>query len=103
MEVLTLNSTVEGHGIGTKLVLHAIGKARELGCHRVWFTTTNDNLRAIGFYQRLGFRMIELNLGAVDEARKIKDSIPLVGERGIPMRDEIVMSLDVEPFLDDGP
>lgn len=103
MEILTLNSTVEGHGIGTKLVLHSIGKARELGCHRVWLSTTNDNLRAIGFYQRLGFRMVELNLGAVDEARKIKDSIPVVGERGIPIRDEIVMALEIEPFLEGNP
>jgi len=102
VEILTLNSTVGGHGIGSKLVLHAIGKTRELRRKRVWLTTTNDNLHAIGFYQRLGFRMTELNLGAVDEARKVKESIPLLGERGIPIRDEIVMSLEIEPFLDDG-
>lgn len=102
MEILTLNSTLEGHGIGTKLVLHAIGKARELKCRRVWLTTTNDNLHAIGFYQRLGFRMVELNLGAVDEARKIKPSIPLTGERGVPIHDEVVMSLEIEPYLESG-
>lgn len=100
MEILTLNSTRAGHGIGSALMLQAIGKARELGCVRVWLTTTNDNLRAIGFYQRLGFRMVELNLGAVDEARKTKKSIPLVGERGIPIHDEIVMALDVKPYLE---
>lgn len=102
MEVLTLNSTLEGHGIGSALMLHAIGKARELGCHRIWLTTTNDNLRAIGFYQRLGFRMVAINLGAVDEARQTKKSIPLIGERGIPIHDEIVLALDLEPYLDSG-
>lgn len=102
MEILTLNSTEGGHGIGSALVLHAIRKAREVNLLRVWLTTTNDNLHAIGFYQRLGFRMVELNLNAVDEARKLKASIPLVGERGIRIQDEIVMALDVEPFLDRG-
>lgn len=102
MEVLTLNSTLEGHGIGSALMLQAIGKARELGCRRIWMTTTNDNLRAIGFYQRLGFRMVAINLGAVDEARRTKKGIPLIGERGIPIHDEIVMALELEPFLESG-
>ncbi len=100
MEILTLNSTESGHGIGSSLVLSAIGKAREVHAPRVWLTTTNDNLHAIGFYQRLGFRMVEINLGAVDEARKLKKTIPLVGERGIRVQDEIVMALGLEPLLD---
>lgn len=101
MEVLTLNSTLEGHGIGSSLMLCLIEKARSLGCTRVFLTTTNDRLRAIGFYQRLGFRMTKINLGAVDEARKIKPEIPEHGERGIPVRDEIVMELPIKPYLDD--
>jgi len=100
MEILTLNATLEGHGIGSSLMLDAINGARKLGCDRIWMTTTNDNLRVIGFYQRLGFRMVAINLGAVDEARKIKPQIPLTGERGVPIHDEIVMELRIEPYLD---
>lgn len=99
MEVLTLNSLLEGSGIGSSLMLDAIDVARRLACERVWLTTTNDALRAIGFYQRLGFRMVAVNVGAVDEARKIKPEIPKLGDRGIPVHDEIVLELRIKPFL----
>lgn len=100
MEILTLNATIEGAGIGTSLILCAIEKARELGCKRTWLTTTNDRLRAIGFYQRVGFRMVAINLGVVDEARKLKPEIPETGERGVPIHDEIVMEITIKPYLD---
>ncbi len=100
MEILTLNSTLEGHGIGSSLMLDTIEKARTQKCHRIWLTTTNDNLRAVGFYQRLGFRLVAVNLGAVDEARKVKPQIPEIGERGIAIHDELVLELSVKPYLD---
>ena len=99
MEILTLNSTLEGRGIGSSLMLSAIESARKQKCGQVWLTTTNDNLRGIGFYQRLGFRMVEINIGAVDEARKVKPEIPLIGHRGVPIHDEIVMELRLQPYL----
>jgi RimJ/RimL family protein N-acetyltransferase len=102
MEILTLNSTLEGSGIGSSLVITAIDAARHKGCRRVWFTTTNDNLKSIGFNQRLGFRMVAIHLGVVDEARKVKPQIPVHGERGVRIQDEIVMELGVEPFIEDG-
>ena len=100
MELLTLNSTLEGQGIGSALMLLAIEKAREMGLPRVWLTTTNDNLRAVGFYQRLGFRIVKVNVGAVDQARKIKPQIPEVGNDGIPIHDEIVLELKIKPSLE---
>ena len=100
LEILTLNATLEGAGIGTSLMLPTIERARERDCRRVMLTTTNDRLRAIGFYQRLGFRMVAINIGVVDEARKIKPQIPEAGERGIPIRDEVVMELAIRPYLD---
>lgn len=100
MEILTLNATLEGKGIGSSLMLNAIEKARNEDCERIWLTTTNANLRAIGFYQRLGFRMVAINIGAVDEARKTKPQIPEVGERGIPIHDEVVLELGIQPYLD---
>ena len=100
MEILTLNSTVEGQGIGSMLMLSAIDSARELGCKKIWLTTTNDRLRVVDFHQRLGFRLTKVKLGVVDEARKVKPQIPLAGERGVPIRDELVMELEIEPYLD---
>ncbi len=99
MEILTLNSTLEGEGIGSLLILDAIAKARKEGCRKIFLVTTNDRLRVISFYQRLGFRMTMINLGVVDEARKVKPQIPLVGERGVPIHDEVVMELELQPFI----
>jgi hypothetical protein len=45
-------------------------------------TTTSDNLNALRFYQRRGFRITEVRPGAVDESRLIKPSILLIGEYG---------------------
>lgn len=100
MEILTLNALLEGKGIGSSLILDAINKARERKCDRIWLTTTNDNLRAVGFYQRMGFRLVAVNLGVVDEARRIKPQIPELGERGVPIHDELVMELLIEPYLE---
>ena len=99
MELLSLNSTLPGQGIGSSLMLQAIEVARKRECEKVWMATTNDNLHAIGFYQRVGFRMVAVNLGVVDEARKIKPQIPEVGERGIPIHDEIIMELHLDPYI----
>ena len=100
IHLLTLNSTVEHEGIGSSLILQAIETARQRGCRRLWLTTTNDNLHAIGFYQRLGFRLVAVHVGALDEARKQKPQIPETGIDGIGIHDEIVMELRVKPYLD---
>lgn len=99
LEVLTLNSTLEGEGIGSALMLMAIEEARKKNLSRLFLTTTNDNLRGLGFYQRLGFRLVKVNVGAVDEARRQKPQIPEVGNEGIPIHDELVLELQVKPSL----
>ena len=45
--------------------------------------------------------MSEIRPGAIDDARKIKLEIPEFGDDGIPMRDEVVMKLSIEPCLGD--
>ena len=56
-------------------------------------STTNDNLRALGFYQKRGFQLCALRVNAMEEARKLKPGIPLIGEHGIPLRDEIELEI----------
>ncbi|MBN1512205.1 MAG: GNAT family N-acetyltransferase [Phycisphaerae bacterium] len=99
MELLTLNAVPSGHGIGTAMTLMAVDWARANNLRRIWLITTNDNLRAIGFYQRLGFRMTQIHIGAVDKARMIKPEIPEVGEGGIPIHDEVVLELTLQPVI----
>lgn len=93
MEVTSLDSLREGQGLGTKLLSRVIEAARKQKCNRVVLTTTNDNLNAIGFYQKRGFQLAAIHRGVVDEARKIKPGIPKIGNHGIPIRDEIELEM----------
>jgi hypothetical protein len=61
--------------------------------------TTNDNLHAIKFYEKQGFRIIAVHRGAVDRARVLKPSIPLVAENGIELHDELELELILAPGL----
>lgn len=89
LEIITLNSLQEGRGIGSGLMAAVQKKARALHCSRICVTTTNDNLRAIDFYQCQGYVMKEIRKGAVDLARESKPSIPEVSPEGIPISDEV--------------
>lgn len=92
-ELVTLDSFKPGEGIGTALVEKVKQVALEAGCYWLWLITTNDNLHALGFYQKRGFRLAALYPGAIEISRKIKPQIPLIGENGIPIRDEIQLQL----------
>lgn len=91
-ELVSLDSLAEGQGIGTALVEAVIGAAREAGCWRVWLVTTNDNLPALGFYQKRGFVLVALHRDALAESRRLKASIPEIGRDGIPLRDELELA-----------
>ena len=95
LEIVTLNAIERRVGIGTLLIEAAVGKARRCGGREIRLTTTNDNIDALRFYQRRGFRLAELRPGAVDRSRQEKPQIPTVGSYGIPLRDEIDLTLPV--------
>jgi ribosomal protein S18 acetylase RimI-like enzyme len=88
-EIMSLDSLQEQKGIGTRLMQNVIEESRRVGCRRVRLTTTNDNLNALKFYQKRGFALVTIRRNALDETRKIKPGIPLIGMNGIPLRDEI--------------
>ena len=70
--------------------------ARDAGCTRLWLITTNDNVDALRFYQRRGFRLAKLHPGAVDDSRaRLKPGIPKLGDHGIPLRDELELELEL--------
>jgi N-acetylglutamate synthase-like GNAT family acetyltransferase len=95
MEITSLDSLREGQGIGTKLIQSVVDEAKQQNCKRIFVITTNDNLNALGFYQRRGFELVKINRGAVNESRKIKPSISLIGENNIPLRDEIELEMSL--------
>ena len=92
-EITSLDSMSEGKGVGIALVGEVLQEAKEKKCRRVFLITTNDNLHALGFYQRRGFELAAIHRGALNESRKIKPSIPLIGVNNIPLRDEIELEI----------
>ncbi len=92
-EIVTLNSLVEGAGIGTALINAVRDVAVREGCKRLWLVTTNDNTAALRFYQQKGFRLAALRRNALEQSRRLKPEIPLVGNDGIPLRDEIELEM----------
>jgi ribosomal protein S18 acetylase RimI-like enzyme len=95
LEIATINALERYQGIGTRLIEAVRAEAKRLGCHQVMLTTTNDNVAALRFYQRRGFRLAALRPGAVDRSRQRKPEIPRSGDFGIPLRDEIDLSCPV--------
>jgi GNAT superfamily N-acetyltransferase len=89
-EVLTLHADERRNGVGSALIADVKQIARRAGCNRLWLITTNDNVDALRFYQRRGFRLAALHPGAVDASRtRLKPEIAEVGDHGIPIRDEL--------------
>ncbi len=95
-ELVLIETFERGHGTGTALLEAVVEEARAAGAHRLWLVTTNDNLDALRFYQRRGLRLVRLRPNAVAEARKLlKPEIPLTGNHGIPIRDELELEMDL--------
>jgi DNA-3-methyladenine glycosylase I len=92
-EVVSLDSLVEGRGVGGALLAAVTDAARAAGCRRVWLVTTNDNLRALRFYQKRGLVLVAVHRNALEQSRRLKPEIPLLGEDGIPLRDELELEL----------
>lgn len=89
LEIITINALHRYVGIGTMLIEAVRAEAKRHNCREVMLTTTNDNVDALRFYQRRGFRLAALRPGAVDRSRQARPSIPRSGDYGIPLHDEI--------------
>lgn len=88
-EILTLASLNPGQGIGSALLNEVEDIALSAGCHLISVTTTNDNLNALGFYQKHGYQLAALYPKQVVISRQLKPEIPTIGYHGIPIRDEL--------------
>ncbi len=92
IEIISLDSIHEGKGIGTALIEKVENLAKQKQIKIITLVTTNDNLNALRFYQKRGYRITSIIPNAVNEARKIKPSIPLTGNYGIPLNDELELN-----------
>lgn len=91
LEVISLDSIREGQGIGPQLMHGAELLAKKIGLEKITLITTNDNLAALKFYQKRGYRIVKVIPDAVTEARKVKPTIPFIGNDNIPLHDELLL------------
>jgi ribosomal protein S18 acetylase RimI-like enzyme len=94
-EIMVLESLRENIGIGTTLIERVKLSAKEHRIQKVVLMTTNDNIRAIRFYQKRGFTLRALRPNMLEISRKLKPEIPLESDDGIPLRDEIEFEIDL--------
>ncbi|UWP84745.1 GNAT family N-acetyltransferase [Dactylosporangium fulvum] len=97
LEIVTVDAPARRQGVGTALLEAAREVAVRSGVRRVWLITTNDNLDALRFYQRRGMRITRAHPGAVQRARLHKPAIPVVGDYGITLHDELELELLMTP------
>ncbi len=88
-EIVSLNSLKENVGIGTALLKEIERISTLKGCKRLWVIITNDNINALHFYQKRGFKIAAIHLDALVQSRRLKPEIPFLGSNDIEIRDEI--------------
>ena len=94
-EIVLLDVSKQKIGIGTALIKKTLEIAKNESCKKIWLTTSNDNIDAIKFYQRRGFCIANIHVKGMQEARKIKPEIPLIGNYDIPIRDEFEFEIQL--------
>lgn len=92
-EIVSMNSLEERKGVGSALIDAVKNVCTKAGCKRLWLITTNDNTAALRFYQKKGFKLVCIHREAIELSRKLKPEIPLTGNAGIPIRDEIELEM----------
>lgn len=85
--LVSLDTMVPGRGIGRLLLSRAEQVLRERGVLRTQVFTTNDNLAALAFYLKRGYRLFKVHLHAMDRVRALKPHLELTGAGGLPLMD----------------
>jgi ribosomal protein S18 acetylase RimI-like enzyme len=86
-EIVSVHAEPQGGGAGTRVMDAAEEELCRRGVKTVVLATTNDNARALNFYVRRGYRLVRLELDAMDRVRAIKPRVPLSGRDGVPLQD----------------
>ncbi len=94
-EIVTIDAFEQGRHVGGRLLNGAEEELRRRGAKRATIMTTNDNLRAIAFYVRHGYRIVAVHLDAMERVRRIKPAVPKTGQDGLPLRDAIELAKEL--------
>jgi len=96
-EIVTIDALCQFMGVGTMLLDKVECVAREADCTKLWTITTNDRLDAQRFFQKRGFFISDVRLGAMTKIRLLKPNVPRTGDYGIAVRDEIEFEKPLPP------
>jgi ribosomal protein S18 acetylase RimI-like enzyme len=92
-EIVSISVSAPRQGIGRALVERCAEDATAHGCRRVWLITTNDNVAALAFYQRIGMDLCALHRHGMTRARELKPSIPERDGDGVRIDHELELEL----------
>ncbi len=93
--VVSLNVSRKRMGVGESLLNRLEAEALAHACKKLICTISNDNLNALRFLQKRAFHLVELRVGIIDAWRKQQPTLPVIGEHGIPLRDELILEKDL--------
>ncbi len=86
-EIVTIDAFHPDRGHGSRLMQAVEGEIAQTGAELIRIVTTNDNIRALIFFLKRGYRLARVHIDAMDRVRKYKPSVPDLGENDIPLRD----------------
>jgi GNAT superfamily N-acetyltransferase len=89
---LAVVSHYRGRGVGTGLVRRSIAWVREHGATQLLVATASADLDNLGFYQRLGFRMLRVERDAFTPEEGYPEGLSV---RGVPVRDRIWLEIPI--------
>jgi ribosomal protein S18 acetylase RimI-like enzyme len=88
-----LHALSPGQGAAIQLLDAVKAAAKASGATRLRAMLTNDNLPAMGFYQKQGFRFSGLYVEAIDHYRSVIPTIIRTGHQDIPVRDALELEI----------
>lgn len=88
-----LHALKSGQGAAVHLLDAVKAAAKAKGATRLLAMLTNDNLPAMAFYQKQGFRFSGLYVEAIDHYRSVIPTIIRTGHQDIPVRDALELEI----------
>jgi GNAT superfamily N-acetyltransferase len=86
-EIVSVHAEPQASGGGSVLMDAAEEAIRRAGVRRVVLATTSDNMKALRFYVKRGYRLTRVHLDALDRVRRFKPNVSAVGYDGLPLQD----------------
>lgn len=90
LKSLAVLAPYRDRGVGTALVRRSVAWVRQHGAEQLLVATASADLDTVGFYQRLGFRMLRIERDAFTTEGGYPAGLSV---RGVPVRDRLWLEL----------